>query len=99
MTEASARWDDVGARFAELGKHLKERYDANATFGDEDREKMNNALRQMSDSLDAGFTALGDSIRDPSMREDFKQAGVAIAEALSATFTEVADEIRKAVKK
>jgi len=99
MSEASARWDEVGQRFADLGKHLKERYDANAAFGDEDQEKVNDALRQMSDALDAGFTALGDSIRDPSIRADFKQAGVAIGEALSVTFSEVAGEIRRAVGK
>ena len=39
MSEASVRWEDVGARFVELGKHLKERYDANTAFGDEDRQK------------------------------------------------------------
>ena len=99
MAEASARWDEVGVRFAELGKHLKERYDANAAFGAEEKEKMNDAVRQITDALDAGFTALGDSLRDTSVREDLKHAGVAIADALAATFNEVADEIRKAVRK
>ena len=31
---SKSRWDDVGDRFDELGKRMKERYDANAAFGD-----------------------------------------------------------------
>ena len=60
---------------------------------------MNDALRQLSDSLDAGFTAFGDSLRDPSMREDFKRAGISIGDAVAATFSDVAAEIKKAVRK
>jgi hypothetical protein len=99
MAEAKAKWDEVGDRFADLGKRLKERYDANAAFGAEQQAKMNDALREIGDALDAGFTAIGESLRDPSVRDDLKQAGVAMADALAATFNEVADEIRKAVRR
>jgi hypothetical protein len=99
MSQASERWDDVGTRFADLGRHLKERYDATAAFGETEKDKVNDALRDIGEALDAGFTAIGDSLRDPGVRDEMKQAGVAIADALAATFNEVADEIRKAVRK
>src|SRR5438046_1720189 len=99
MGETKQKWDDVGDRFNELGKRLKDRYDANTAFADEDKEKVNDALRQLGDALDAGFTALGDSIRDPDIRTEMKRAGVAVGDAIAATFNEVADEIRKAVRK
>ena len=99
MSETKAAWDEVGNRFSELGKHVKDRYDANAGFGDDQRDKMNDALRQLGDALDAGFTAIGDSLRDPAMRDELKHASVAVADALAATFNDVANEIRRSVRK
>jgi hypothetical protein len=99
MAEAKQRWDEVGERFIEIGKRFKERYDASAAFGTEQQEKMNDALGKMADALDAGFTAIGDSLRDPAIRDDLKHAGTSIGDALTATFNEVADEIKKAVRK
>ena len=99
MAESKEKWDEVGDRFAELGRRLKERYEANAAFGDEERERVNSALRELGDSLDAGFTSLGDAMRDPAMRVEFKQAGIAVGDAIAATFNEVAEEIRKAVRR
>ena len=99
MGEAKAKWDEVGDRFSDLGKRLKDRYDANAAYTAEDRDKVEGALRQLGDSLDASFTAFGDSLRDTDMRGDFKQASVAIGDAIAATFNDVADEIKRAVRR
>jgi hypothetical protein len=99
MSEAKARWDEVGERFGELGKRLKDRYDAKVGLADDEKAKLNDAMHQISESLDAGFTTLGDSIRDPEIRDDLKHAGTAVAEALSASFADVADELKKAVQR
>jgi hypothetical protein len=99
MTDAKARWDDVGSRFAELGSQLKQRYDANTMFDDQQRHDVEEALRHVGDALDASFTTIGDAMRDPQMRDEFKQAGVAIADAVAATFYDVADEIRRSVRR
>jgi hypothetical protein len=99
MSEAKQRWDEVGDRFGELTNRIKERFDAQAAFSEDDRKKVNDALHQIRDSLDAGFTALGDSLRDPSMRDEFKKAGSAIGEAVSSTFRDVAEELKKVVKR
>jgi hypothetical protein len=89
----------VGDRFNDLAHKMKDRYDANTSFGDEQKEEVHDALHKMGDALDAGFTALGDALRDPTLRDELKHAGVAIADALAATFNDVADEIRKAVRR
>ena len=99
MGESKAKWDEVSERFTDLGKRVKDRYDANAAFGDEERAKVDNALHQLTESLDASFTAFGDSLRDTDMRADFKQAGIAFGDAIAATFSDLADEIRKAVRR
>jgi hypothetical protein len=99
MTDAKQRWDAVGEQFTELGKNFKARYKTNATFDDAQRRQLDDALRNVGEALDAGFTTIGDSLRDPEMRDDVKRAGIAVADALAATFTDVAEEIRRAVQR
>jgi hypothetical protein len=95
MTDASRKWDEVGESFAELGRSLKDRFDANAAFGPDDREKVNDGLRQLADALDAGFTTIGDAFRDPAVRDDMKHAGSSIADAIAATLRDVSDAIKR----
>jgi hypothetical protein len=99
MSDSKAKWDEVGDRFSELGSRFKDRYDANASFGKVQAEQMNDALHQIVDALDAGFTALGDSLRDPGMRDDLKQAGNSIGDAISASLNDVAAQIKRATGK
>jgi hypothetical protein len=99
MTDPKENWDNVGDRFNELGQKLKTRFDANAAFSDEQRDKVNDALRQMGTALDAGFAAISESLHDDEVRQDLKQAGIAIGDAIASTFNAVAAEIKKAVRK
>jgi len=95
MAEAKEKWDEVGERFSELGRSLKNRFDANAAFGEPEREKVNDALHQLGDALDAGFTTIGETFRDPAMRDELKTAGSSIAEAISATMRDVSEVIKR----
>ena len=95
MAEAKEKWDEVGDRFGDLGRHLKDRFDANAAFGADDRERVNDALRQLGDALDAGFTTIGETLRDPAMRDELKTAGSSIADAIAATMREVSEVIKR----
>jgi hypothetical protein len=95
MAEAKDKWDDVGERFGEIGRHLKDRFDANAAFGADERDTVNDALRQLGDALDAGFTTIGETLRDPAMRDELKTAGSSIADAIGATLRDVSDAIKR----
>jgi hypothetical protein len=95
MAEAKEKWDEVGDRFGDLGRHLKDRFDANAAFGADDRERVNDALRQLGDALDAGFTTIGETLRDPAMRDELKTAGTSIADAIAATLHDVSKAIKR----
>ncbi len=95
MAEAKEKWDEVGEQFGRLGRQLKDRFDANAAFGADEREKVNDALRQLGDALDAGFTTIGDTLRDPAMRDDMKTAGTSITDAIAATLRDVSDAIKR----
>ena len=95
MAEAKDKWDEVGDRFGEIGRHLKDRFDANAAFGSDERDKVNDALRQLGDALDAGFTTIGETLRDASMRDEMKSAGSSIADAIAATLRDASDAIKR----
>jgi hypothetical protein len=87
-------WDEVANRFTELGAHVKDRIDANIAFADEDRAKVDDALKQQVQALDTTFTAIGDSMRDPEVRSQLKETATAMGAALTTTFREVGDEIQ-----
>jgi len=95
MAEVKQKWDEVGERFGDLGRMIRDRFDANAAFGDGEREKVDDALRQLRDALDAGFTTLGDTLRDPAMRDELRSAGSSIADAVAATMRDVSEAIKR----
>jgi hypothetical protein len=95
MDDAKAAWDEVGDRFATLGRHIKDRFDATVAFRDEDREQVEAALRKVADAMETGFNAIASTMRDDEIRDELKQTATAMGDALSVTFRTVADTIRK----
>jgi hypothetical protein len=95
MADAKEKWDEVGNRFSDLGRNLKGRFDANTAYGSEERDTVNDALRQLGDALDAGFTTIGETFRDPAVRDEMKSAGSSIADAIAATLRDVSDAIKR----
>jgi Flp pilus assembly pilin Flp len=97
MADSRQAWDQVGEDFTDLGQHVKRHYQEQTQAGQpapEDRRKVEAALRQLRDSLDQAFTALGDAIRDPEFGEQAKKAANSLGDALSSTFTEVGQRFR-----
>jgi hypothetical protein len=95
MSDAKAAWDEVGNRFSDLAGRVKDQFEARSAFGAPDNEKIDDAVRTLVSAIDHAFTAIGDTLRDPSTRDDAKRAAFAMGDALASTFNEVADQIRK----
>jgi hypothetical protein len=96
-------WDEVGDRFATFGRALAARYkqleqERGATT-EEDKRKIEEAFSTITRQLDQAFTSLGETIRDPSAKDDLKQAARSVGDALGVTFQEVSGEIRKRIGK
>jgi hypothetical protein len=92
MADSRKAWDQVGQDFTDLGQQVKRHYQRQAQAGQpapEDRRKVEAALRQLRDSLDQAFTALGEAIRDPQFGVQANKTADSLSEALSSTFTEV----------
>jgi hypothetical protein len=94
-------WSEVDRRFSEFGRIVAERYRkvgeerGGAPEPEDTRRKLDEAFSAVTRQLDRAFTSAGETIRDPQAKDTLKQAGKAVVSALSATVTDVGDEIRK----
>jgi hypothetical protein len=92
-------WEDVGSKLTGLGLKLKMHFEQAAKEGrpaDEDVVKEN--LHKVGDAVEQAFAALGSASRDDAVRQDVKDAGRSMLEALDATFSELGERFRSAVK-
>jgi|DewCreStandDraft_2_1066082.scaffolds.fasta_scaffold04313_5 DNA-binding ferritin-like protein len=94
--DVKRKWDEVGERFATLGRALAARYKQLEMESEEEREARD-ALRALTRTLDRAFTSLGDTLRDPHAKDELRAAARSLADALGATFEEVTEEVRKRV--
>ena len=73
MDDSKAAWDQVGDRFTELGHRLKKQYDARSALGEDERAKVDDALKKLTNALDATFTTIGDTMRDDDVKAQLKE--------------------------
>jgi len=98
MTDTRASWNDVGAQLNELGLKLQLHLEQAAAEGREDEAKIKDALRAIGDAVEQAFGALGAAAKDDAVREDVKEVGGAVRDALDATFAELGERFRSVVK-
>jgi hypothetical protein len=97
MAESKEAWEQVGRDFSDLGRQVRQRYEQRERAGEAppaDKRKVDEALRQLTESLDQAFTALGDAIRDPQFGEQTRKAAGSLSDAMAATFAELSERFR-----
>src|SRR5437867_1359357 len=94
-------WNEVGERFGEwskmLGKRYRKRGEELGATSDEDRRKLEEAVNAVTRQIDQAFTSLGDTLRDPAAKQQLKDATKSLGDALSATFSEVGEQVRSKI--
>jgi hypothetical protein len=99
MAESREAWEQVGREFSALGRQVRERYEQQAGSDDAapaaEQRKVDDALRQLRDSLDQAFTTLGEAVRDPEFGEQTKKAASSLSDAVAATFAEVSERLKR----
>jgi phage-related tail protein len=97
--EAKDAWDQVGERFADLGRKLSDHYKrqegATSQSADEAKRKIDDAIRTVGEHVDRAFTSLGESIRDPETKDTAQKAVRSLGDALDKTFADVSEAIRR----
>jgi hypothetical protein len=105
MAESTERWNEAGKALGGLGLKLKLHYEqqrdgigAGGVAADDaqDKEAVETAMAKLGVALQDAFDALGAASRDDAVREDVKQVGRTVSDALSATFAEVSEDVRTA---
>ena len=100
--DAKRAWNDVGERFASVGKRLSERYREAGPSGEaearETQRTLEDAAKEVGDQLTRVLDAVSATIRDDEAKADLKQAMNAVGDALGATFDEAAQAIRTTVR-
>jgi hypothetical protein len=102
MEDMKRAWDEVGDGFSALGRMISERYrdqggEEPSQPGTGQESAVADAIRRATEELDKAFTSLGDTLRDDEARRQMRETGTKLSDALKVTFTEVSDEIRRAV--
>ena len=90
-----AAWDEVGTEFTRLGVHLKHQIEARLAFAKEQApEEVEQAIKKIVDTLNDAFGAVGETLRDPTIRDDAKRAASTLGDAVARTLQQAGDEVR-----
>jgi len=98
--EHDGSWEQVGQRLSELGLKLKLHLEQAQKEGrTEDEDRIKEALRSVGAAVEQAFTAVGNAARDEAVRDDAKDVGRSLLEALDTTFSHLGERFRSTMKK
>src|ERR687885_2509307 len=63
------------------------------------KAEVQEAVRRLSEAAKDVFEVLGGAAKDPNVKADVKHVGNSVSTAFAATFTEIAEQVRKAASK
>ena len=105
MADVRESWSEVASQMNELGLKLQLHYEQaadedapEAETAAEDDAKVKEAMRVVGDAVEQAFGALSTAVGDDAVREDLKDVGQSLVNALEATFEEVSDRVKTALK-
>jgi hypothetical protein len=98
MADARSAWNDAGERLTELGQKLKTHYaQQHGTEGEQTREEVADAARRLGGAVQDAFETIGKAAKDKSVQADVKQVGQSVFDALTATFGQVSEELKRSL--
>jgi hypothetical protein len=99
MADPRTSWEQVGDQISGLGLKLKLHFEQAAKESQvEEQDKIKEALRALGEAVDQAFTALGNAARDDAVREDARDIGRAMRDALDVSFSKLGEQFRSSVK-
>jgi DNA-binding ferritin-like protein len=93
-------WDEVGNRFADVGRHVGDQYrklgeERGVEAQEEVRSSVRDAMQTVVRQLDQAFTSVGNALRDSESKQDLQRAARSLADAVSATFSDLSSELKQ----
>jgi ElaB/YqjD/DUF883 family membrane-anchored ribosome-binding protein len=99
MEQTSEAWKALGSQVEALGLKLKLHFEKESSEASEAATTIKDNLQKVGDALEHVFEGLGSAAADDAVKEDAKEAGRLLLEAVNATFTEASDELRDRVRR
>jgi hypothetical protein len=92
-------WAALGDQLEALGLKLQLHVKQESGHAGEAATTVKESLQQVGDALTHVFEGLDDAITDEAVRNDAKQAGRLLLEAVNTTFSSVADDLRDTIRR
>ena len=90
VTNIATSWDEVGSKLNGLGLKLKLHIEQSSA----DDHDVTDALHALASSVEAAFDGLLKAAKDPAIKEDVRDVGSALSQAISKTLSEVGNDLR-----
>lgn len=94
MSDVDRAWRETADAFVRFGRTFKDRFDA--AKPQEVEEDVTSALDSLTEAVDTAFSAFGESIKDPAVRQTSKEAADALVSALGATVAQLGEALDQA---
>ncbi len=100
MADMRSAWNEAGDKLQTLGTSLKQHYEQQrGEEAGQTKEQVSDAFKKVGEALQGAFEALGAAAKDPAVKDEVKQTGKSVAEALTVTLTEISEDVRRAFDK
>jgi hypothetical protein len=97
--ETRQAWSDVGDRFFEVGRLVREHYrrlgGESEAETEAERQRVSDAVKNAGQQLNQAFTSVGNAIRDPEASQGLERAMSSLGLALAATFSDLGAEMKE----
>ncbi len=100
MDNVRTTWNDAAEKLGGLGSKLKVHYEQQQEADRQTAQAdVQTAAKRLGDAVQDAFEAMGAAAKDDAVKADVKQVGLALTEALKATFSEISGEVRGVLKR
>lgn len=89
MTEQSSQWQELADRVEALALKLKLHVEQARDNGE-----VKDAMGRLRADVDEAFKAAGNAVEDHAVREDVREVGRLLTDALDTTFSRVGEQVR-----
>ncbi len=97
-SQTQEAWAALGEQFADIGRRFREDYErvstATAAGTDEARSSFEEAVAEVRAAVEGSAKAIGESLRDPKIREETTEAGSALFRAVGVTISELGQKLQ-----
>jgi hypothetical protein len=99
LGSAREAWAEFGDAFGDIARQFRQDYEQVSQTANEGSEKsqrsIQRAVKAIRAALDQTGRAIGESLRDPKVRQETEEAGSALLNAVGVTLSDLGEALRR----